>query len=436
MNRTILIYVIFAITFCRTLPQESKNNEFINSGIVVQDSDHDIIPFTINISEEELTELHRRINTTRWPDKETVNDHSQGIPLEKLQGLLQYWGSQYDWRKVETKLNSYPQYTTVIDSVVIHFIHVRSPHPNAMPLIMTHGWPGSIIELLKTIEPLTNPTSFGGNPEDAFDLVLPSIPGYGFSGKPTGLGWDAERIARAWAILMKRLGYNRYVAQGGDWGSPICEVMALQAPQGLLGIHINLPAVIPPEVDAALITGIPPAGLTENELTVFNKLITSVKKGNRTYFSMLSTRPQTVGYGESDSPASLAAWILLHPGFMDWSFGANPEQSPTIDDVLDDITLYWLTNSGASASRLYWENRGRSPLSSDTWKTNEIKLPVAVTVFRDEPFLAPETWVRRTFQNLIYFNEVEKGGHFAAWEQPQLFTEELRKAFRQLRKIN
>jgi pimeloyl-ACP methyl ester carboxylesterase len=436
------ILIIALCTSCSLFILLSKNKNInlfnksdlkINEVKKVNGFSSDINPFRINIPEEELADLRRRIHTTRWPDRETVTDQSQGVQLEKLQNLLQYWGTQYDWRKLESKLNALPQFTTEIDSVEIHFIHIRSRHPNAMPLIMTHGWPGSVIELLKTIGPLTDPTSYGGTPDDAFDIVLPSIPGYGFSGKPTGIGWETEHIARAWAVLMKRLGYTHYVAQGGDWGSPICEAMALQAPEGLLGIHINLPAVIPPEVDSALISGIPPAGLTVKELAVFNKLIVSTKKGNRSYFTMLTSRPQTIGYGESDSPSALAAWILVHPGFMDWSFGANPERSPTIDDVLDDITLYWLTNSGASSSRLYWENKGRSPLSSAIWKTHKITLPVAVTNFGEEAFLPPETWVRRAFQNLIYFNEVEKGGHFAAWEQPQLFTEELRKAFKQLR---
>lgn len=446
MKSTIILYVIFTITIYRTFPQENRNNTINNSVTAVcfemrsytseefEVSDHEILPFSINVPDEELADLRRRIKMTRWPEKETVSDNSQGIALEKLQGLLEYWGSQYDWKKLESRLNALPQFTTIIDSVEIHFIHIRSRHPNAMPLIMTHGWPGSVIELLKTIGPLTDPVSYGGAPEDAFDLVLPSIPGYGFSGKPTDQGWDAERIARAWAVLMKRLGYTRYVAQGGDWGSPICEAMALQMPEGLIGIHINLPAVIPPEVDLALSTGGPlPGELTESELAVFNKLVASAKKGNRAYFTILTARPQTVGYGESDSPASLAAWILLHPGFMDWTFGDAPDRSPNIDDVLDNISLYWLTNTGTSSSRLYWENKGRSPLSSSTWKTREILLPVAVTNFGEEVFLPPETWVRRAFTNLIYFNEVEKGGHFAAWEQPQLFTEELRKAFRSLR---
>jgi pimeloyl-ACP methyl ester carboxylesterase len=397
-------------------------------------TDAAIRPFRANVPEEALLDLRRRVAATRWPDRETVTDRSQGVQLAKLQEFVRYWGNGYDWRKAEAKLNALPQFITTIDDVDIHFIHVRSRHPNAMPLIMTHGWPGSVFELLKAVGPLTDPTAHGGRAEDAFDLILPSMPGYGFSGKPTGTGWDPDRIARAWAVLMKRLGYTRYVSQGGDWGAVVAEAMGRQAPAGLLGIHINLPATIPPDVAAVLNAGGPaPAGLSEKERVAFDALDSASKKGNRAYFVMLTARPQTVGYGVTDSPAGLAAWMLVHPGFSEWTYGADPEKSPTKDEVLDDITLYWLTNTGTSAARLYWENSGRGVTSAAAQKTVEISLPVAITVFPGESYRAPETWARRAYPNLIYFHEVDKGGHFAAWEQPQLFSEELRAAFRSLR---
>ncbi|PWT87055.1 MAG: multidrug MFS transporter [Proteobacteria bacterium] len=392
-------------------------------------------PFRVSVPDEQLVDLRRRIAATRWPDRETVGDQSQGVQLAKLKELMRYWGTDYDWRKGEARLNAVPQFMTTIDGVDIHFIHVRSRHPNAMPLIMTHGWPGSVVELLKTIGPLTDPTAHGGRGEDAFDLVLPSVPGYGFSGKPTGTGWDPDRIARVWAELMRRLGYTRYVAQGGDWGAPIASAMARQAPAGLLGIHLNLPATVPPEVTAVLPVGGPaPAGLSDKERAVFDALITNARKGSSAYFVMMTARPQTVGYGATDSPAGLAAWILVHPGFAQWAYGADPEQSPTKDDVLDNITLYWLTSSATSAARLYWENGARgSVISAAGQKTAEISLPVAITVFPEDVYRAPETWARRAYRNLSYFHEVDKGGHFAAWEQPQLFAAELRAAFRPLR---
>jgi pimeloyl-ACP methyl ester carboxylesterase len=390
--------------------------------------------FRVAVPEEDLADLRRRLAATRWPDAETVSDRSQGVQLAQLQNLVRYWGTDYDWRKAEAKLNALPQFVTTIDGVDIHFIQVRSGHPNAMPLIMTHGWPGSVYELLKTVGPLTDPTSHGGRPEDAFDLVLPSMPGYGFSGKPTGTGWDPDQIARAWSNLMQRLGYSRYVAQGGDWGSPVATAMARRAPAGLLGIHINLPATVPPEVAAAVAVGGPaPTGLSEQERAVFESLIASAKMGNTAYVVMMTARPQTIGYGVTDSPAGLAAWLLGHPGFGRWTYGADPAQSPTKDEVLDDITLYWLTNSGASAGRLYWENAGRGVTSATAQKTGEISLPVAITVFPDEVYRTPPTWARRAFRNLIYFHEVDRGGHFAAWEEPELFCAELRAAFRSLR---
>jgi pimeloyl-ACP methyl ester carboxylesterase len=395
--------------------------------------DNAIRPFRVHVPQEAIDDLRRRLAATRWPDKETVADQSQGVQLTTMKELVRYWGTEYDWRKAEAKLNALPQFITNIDGLDIHFIHVRSKNPNALPLIVTHGWPGSVFEQLKIIDPLTDPTVYGGGPEDAFDLVIPSIPGYGFSGKPTGTGWDPDRIARAWAELMKRLGYTRYVAQGGDWGSPISSAMARQASAGLLGIHINLPATIPPDVAAVLASGGPaPAGLSEKERTAFNSLDTFNKK-ERAYAVMMGTRPQTVGYGLMDSPIGLAAWMLGHPGFTQWTYsGGNSEKTPTKDDVLDDITLYWLTNSALSSARLYWENRN-SILNAAAQKTAEISLPVAVTVFPREIYQAPQTWTRRAYRNLIYFHEADKGGHFAAWEQPQIFSEEIRAAFRSLR---
>jgi pimeloyl-ACP methyl ester carboxylesterase len=393
-----------------------------------------IRPFRIEVPEEQLVELRRRVLATRWPDRETVSDQSQGAQLKKLQELVRYWGTDYDWRKAEAKLNALPQFMTTIDGVDIHFIHIRSRHKDALPLIVTHGWPGSVIEQLKIIGALTDPTVHGGSAEDAFDVVIPSLPGYGFSGKPTGTGWDPDHIARAWAELMQRIGYTRYVAQGGDWGTPISSAMARQAPAGLLGIHINLPATVPPEVAAALGGGPMPTGLSEKERAVLDALMASGKNGNLAYFTMMTARPQTVGYGATDSPAGLAAWILVHPGFAQWTYGADPEKSPTRDDVLDNITLYWLTNTATSSARLYWENGARgSVIVAAAQKTAEISLPVAITVFPEDVYRAPETWARRAYRNLIYFHEVDKGGHFAAWEQPELFADEVRAAFRSLR---
>ena len=385
-----------------------------------------IRPFHISVPDEQLADLRRRIAATRWPDQETVSDRSQGVQLAKFQDVVRYWGTDYDWRKAEAKLNALPQFMTEIDGLDIHFIHVRSKHPNALPVIITHGWPGSVIEQLKVVGPLTDPTAHGGRVEDAFDVVIPSMPGYGFSGKPKGTGWNPDRIARAWAELMKRLGYTRYVAQGGDWGSPVSSALARQAPTGLLGIHINLPATLPPEVAAVLAAGGPaPAGLSEKERAAFDALDTFYKK-YRAYGIMMGTRPQTIGYSLTDSPVGLAAWIY------DYNNG-EPERLLARDDVLDDITLYWLTNTATSAARLYWETAGQSVLLAAAQKTGEISLPVAITVFPQEVYRAPETWARRAYRNLSYFNEVDKGGHFAAWEQPELFAAEVRAAFRSLR---
>jgi pimeloyl-ACP methyl ester carboxylesterase len=385
-----------------------------------------IRPFRVDVPQAALDDLRKRVLATRWPDKETVPDRSQGTQLAKLQDLVRYWGTEYDWRKLEAKLNALPQFVTTIDGLDIHFIHVRSRHPDALPVIITHGWPGSVTEQLKVIGPLTDPTAHGGRAEDAFDVVIPSMPGFGFSGKPTATGWNPDRIARAWAELMKRLRYPRYVAQGGDWGSPVSSAMARQAPAGLLGIHINLPATLPPDVAAVLNSGgTAPAGLSEKERAAFDSLDTFYKM-RRAYGAMMGTRPQVIGQALTDSPAGLAAFMY------DYNNG-EPERLLGKDDFLDNVTLYWLTNSATSAARLYWETGGQSILLAAAQKTSEISLPVAITVFPGEVYRAPETWARRAYRNLSYFNEVDKGGHFAAWEQPELLAVELRAAFRPVR---
>jgi pimeloyl-ACP methyl ester carboxylesterase len=384
-----------------------------------------IRPFHVNFPQEQLVDLRRRVLATRWPDRETVVDQSQGVQLAKIQELVRYWGSDYDWRKVEARLNALPQFVTELDGLDIYFIHVRSRHANALPLIITHGWPGSIMELLKIIDPLSDPVAHGGRAEDAFDLVIPSIPGFGFSGKPTGTGWDPDHIARAWAELMKRLGYTRYVAQGGDWGAPITSAMARQKAAGLLGIHVNLPATVPADVLKAINSGEPaPAGLSDVEKAAFDSVNDFIKQ-RRGYAVMMGTRPQTVGYGLTDSPVGLAAWMY------DYNDG-EPQRLLTKDEMLDDITLYWLTNTAISSARLYWENK-TTILSAAAQMTAEISLPVGVTVFPDEIYRAPKSWTQRAYRNLVYFNEVDKGGHFAAWEQPELLSAELRTAFRSLR---
>jgi pimeloyl-ACP methyl ester carboxylesterase len=391
-------------------------------------------PFRVEIPQPEIEELRRRIAATRWPDRETVDDGSQGTPLAKLQALVRHWGAEYDWRKFEAKLNGLPQFVTSLDGLDIHFIHVRSPHAGALPLIMTHGWPGSIVELLEIVGPLTDPAAYGGRAEDAFDLVLPSLPGFGFSEKPTSAGWDPDRIARAWAELMNRLGYTRYVAQGGDWGSVVTEAMGRHAPSGLLAIHVNLPATVPSDVAAALAAGGPaPDGLSHEERAAFDKLAAGIRTGGRAYFAMLTARPQNMGYGMADSPAGLAAWMLVHGGFTQWTYQDEADRTPTNDQVLDDITLYWLTNTGTSAGRIYWENGGGNPNSAAAQKTSEISVPVAITVFPGESYQAPRSWAERAYPNLNSYKQVDKGGHFAAWEQPELFAAEILAAFRSLR---
>lgn len=385
-----------------------------------------IRPFKIAIPQSALDELRRRVNATRWPDKETTDDRSQGTQLAQLQELVRYWGSSYDWRKIEAKLNSLPQFITNIDGVDIHFIHVRSRRLNALPVIITHGWPGSVIEQLKIIGPLTAPPTAPGQVDDAFDVVIPSIPGFGFSGKPTVTGWGPDRIARAWTELMNRLGYQYYVAQGGDWGSAISSAMARQAPPGLLGIHINLPATVPPEIAAALASGgQAPKNLSGEERAAFDALDTFYKK-RRAYGAMMGTRPQVIGQALTDSPSGLAAFMYdYNDGELERLLGQ--------EDFLDNATLYWLTNSAASSARIYWETSGQSIVVSAAQRTTEISLPVAITVFPDEVYQAPQTWARRAYRNLSYFKVADKGGHFAAWEQPELFASELRDAFKALR---
>ncbi|UTN03241.1 epoxide hydrolase 1 [Flavobacterium bizetiae] len=391
-----------------------------------------IRPYHISIPQEALTDLRTRVNATRWPDKETVTDQSQGVKLQQIQNLVQYWGTTYDWRKTEAKLNALPQFVTNIDGLDIQFIHIKSKHKNALPLIITHGWPGSFFELLKVIGPLTDPTAYGGKAEDAFDLVIPSMPGYGFSEKPTGTGWGPEKIGNAWDVLMKRLGYKNYVSQGGDWGSVIADAMARQAPQGLLAIHVNMPATVPADIAKALKDGDPaPAGLSVKEKAAFVSLNKLYTRGGG-YAGMMVTRPQTLGYGLTDSPVGLASFFL--DKFNEWTYsGGNAEKSLTKDEMLDDITLYWLTNTANSSAQLYWENNTNN-FNVVEQKTNDIKIPVAVTVFPGEIYQAPKSWTEKSYKNLIYFNEVSKGGHFASWEEPQLFTEELRAAFKSLRK--
>lgn len=388
-------------------------------------------PYHIHVDDARLSELRKRLADTRWPDKETVGDASQGVQLAQVQALVKYWGDGYDWRKAEARLNALPQFITTIDGVDIQFIHVRSRHPNAMPLILTHGWPGSQFEFLKTIGPLTDPTAYGGRAEDAFDVVIPSIPGHGFSGKPTELGWGPDRVAKAWDVLMKRLGYTHYVSQGGDHGSVISDALGRLAPPGLLGIHLNMPATVPPELVKPINSGDPaPAGLSESERTAYNSLSTFFGR-NAAYGAMMVTRPQTIGYLLADSPSGTAAW--MYEKFAAWTDSdGQPERVLSRDEMLDDISLYWLTDSGASSSRFYWENNNNN-FSAAAQKTADIKVPVAITVFPHEIYRAPKTWAQRAYPSLAYFSEVSKGGHFAAWEQPQLFSEELREAFRPLR---
>ena len=388
-----------------------------------------IRPFHVNVPEAELTELRRRIKETRWPERETVGDQSQGVQLATIQALARYWATEYDWRKIEARLKALPQFLTEIDGLDIHFIHVRSKHDNALPIIVAHGWPGSIIEQLKIIDPLVNPTAHGGKASDAFDVVIPNMPGYGFSGKPTTTGWDCVRIARAWTVLMKRLGYMRFVAQGGDWGGVVVDEMGVQAPPELIGIHTNFPRVVPPDIDKAAQSGAPaPSGLSDEERLAYERLKVVYAKGIG-YAYQLGLRPQTL-YGIADSPVGLAAYLLDHDALsyelIARAFAGQPG-GLTRDDVLDNITLFWLTNTAISSGRLYWENK--LPFFGPA----NVSIPVAMSAFPDELFQAPRSWVERAYPNLIHYNKLDKGGHFAAWEQPELFSTEIQTAFRSLR---
>lgn len=389
-----------------------------------------IRPFHIDVPQQELDELRRRVQATRWPTRETVSDRSQGVQLAKLHPLVEYWGTGYDWRRAEAALNALPQFITKFDGLDIQFAHIRSPHDDALPLLMTHGWPGSIIELLKVVEPLTDPTAHGGRAEDAFHLVLPTLPGYGFSGNPTAVGWDPARMASALHELMLRLGYPQYVSQGGDWGAIISQLLAVQAPEGLLGIHVNMPGTVPSDVLRHLRNFDPaPAELSERERIAYDRLAHFYRDGFG-YAAMMNQSPQTIGYALADSPVGMAAYY--YDKFAEWTdSGGEPEKVLTYDEMLDAISLYWLTNTGASSSRSYWEGAqaGGGPFNAFDIPT----VPVAVTVFPAEIYRAPRSWGERTFGNLVYWNEVDAGGHFAAWEQPQLLSQEIRAAFRSVR---
>jgi pimeloyl-ACP methyl ester carboxylesterase len=395
------------------------------------DNKNAIRPFHVNVPEEQLTELRRRIKATIWPERETVADATQGVQLATTQALARHWATEYDWRKIEAKLNALPQFITEIDGLDIHFIHVRSKHENALPLIVTHGWPGSIIEQLKIIEPLTNPTAHGGSASDAFDVVIPSMPGYGYSGRPTTTGWGPDHIARAWVVLMKRLGYSKFVAQGGDWGTLITELMGVQAPPELIGIHVNMPGAVPNEIHTAASSGAPaPAGLSADEKIAYERL-QSVFQTGIAYAYQMGLRPQTL-YGIADSPVGLAAYFLDHDArsyaLISRVF-AGESEGLTRDDILDNVTIAWLTNTGVSGGRIYWENWGKYGF----FNVKGVKIPVAVSVFPDELYPAPQSWAEKAYPKLIHYNRLPKGGHFAAFEQPQLLSEEIRVGFRSLR---
>src|ERR1700687_1057211 len=395
------------------------------------DDKNAIRPFRVNVPDADLTELRRRINSTKWPERELVADATQGVQLATIQKLAQHWATDYDWRKVEAQLNALPQFITEIDGLDIHFIHVRSKHEDALPLIVTHGWPGSVIEQLKIVDPLTNPTAHGASASDAFHLVIPSMPGYGFSGKPTATGWDPDRIARAWVVLMKRLGYTQFVAQGGDWGALITDQMGAHAPPELIGIHTNMPGAVPPEIDGAAFTGAPaPSGLAADEKHAFDQLAFFYKHGLG-YAIEMANRPQTL-YGLADSPVGLAAWILDHDEASEELMArvfAGQAEGLTRDDILDNITLYWLTNTGISSGRLYWENK------LAFFAPKNVAIPVAVSIFPDEIYAAPRNWVERAYPKLFHYNRLPKGCHFAAWEQPQFFSEDVRAGFRPVRRV-
>ena len=412
----------------QALGQQSQQGE---SQVAAQDA---IRALPISFPEEQLVDLRRRINATKWPDKEQVADTSQGVQLATMQSLARYWGTDYDPRRCEARLKAVPHFITEIDGLDIHFIHVRSQHETALPMIVTHGWPGSVIEQMKIIEPLTNPTAHGGSEADAFHLVIPSLPGYGFSGKPTAPGWNPPRIAKAWAVLMQRLGYARYVAQGGDWGNAVTEFMAVQQPPGLLGIHTNMPATVPADVSKALAAGGPaPAGLAPDEKHAWDQLDFFFKNGLG-YAIEMNNRPQTL-YAIADSPVGLAAWLIDHDARSEELIArvfAGKTEGLTKDDVLDNVTLYWLTNTAISSARLYWDNAHHP--TGGFFDPRGIKIPVAVTAFPDELYQAPRSWAEKAYPELIHYNKAPKGGHFAAWEQPEFFVSEMRASFKALRK--
>jgi pimeloyl-ACP methyl ester carboxylesterase len=422
MKHTILLHLTVAVT-------SQLASSLLEAAPAAQDQTA-IRPFTVPVvPQSALDDLRRRVATTRWPEKETVNDQSQGVQLATMQKLANYWVKNYDWRRCETKLKALPHFVTNINGVDIHFIHVRSKNPNALPIIITHGWPGSIIEQLKIVDPLTDPTAHGGKADDAFDVVIPSLPGYGYSGKPTSIGWDPIRTARAWVELMKRLGYKKYVAQGGDWGNAITEQMALLAPKELVGIHTNMPATVPEAVDKAAFAGAPsPSGLSDEEKHAYDQLAYFYKHGLG-YANEMANRPQTL-YALADSPVGLAAWMLDHDArsmaLISRVFDGQSE-GLTRDDVLDNVTYYWFTNTAISSARLYWESK------LAFFAPKGVAVPTAVSAFPDELYQAPRSWTERAYPKLIYYNKLEKGGHFAAWEQPELFTQEMRAAFKSLR---
>jgi pimeloyl-ACP methyl ester carboxylesterase len=405
----------------------------MSTGTAGTNADTAVRPFRVDIAEDAVDDLRRRIAAWRPPEREPVDDQSQGVQLATVRDLADYWATEYDWRRCEAKLNALPQFITTIDGLDVHFIHVRSPQQDALPLIVTHGWPGSVIEQLKIIEPLTNPAAHGGSASDAFDVVIPSLPGYGFSGKPAAVGWGPDRIARAWAVLMERLGYTRYVAQGGDWGTAVAAAMGRQAPSGLLGIHASFAQMVPAEILGHIRNGDPaPAGLPDAEKHAYEQIAFATY--HRGYGVIQGTRPQTIGYSLADTPVGLAAWLLDHDAgtysHLAQLFAGAPYGAITREDWLDNTSLYWLTNTATSAARLYWQ---QAITGKNFYAAADVSLPAAVTVFPEEYVQAPRSWTEKAYHNLIYFNHAERGGHFAAWEQPQVFSEELRAAFRTLR---